>query len=197
MADLETIRVYDGQVEAYVNLLADQPLDECLRRFIRRIKPKGHVLDLGCGPGLDAAVMRDNGLRVDAVDASLAMVQLANSKFDLNARQARFEELTANSEYDAVWASFSLLHASPQALPDILNAVFTALVAGGVFCLGMKLGAGTRRDKLGRFYAYYSQLELCEQLTTAGFAIEHTETGEAPGLAGETEPWIKIIARKG
>ena len=62
----------------------------------------------------------------------------------------------------------SLLHARPEDFPAHLRAIHRALVPGGIFHIGMKLGEGTRRDRLDRYYAYYSQDDLTEHLADAG-----------------------------
>ena len=59
----------------------------------------------------------------------------------------------------------------------------------------MKLGDGTARDKLGRFYAYYCEDELRDALAAAKLVVFETTTGEDPGLAGDIEPWIALACR--
>jgi len=51
MVDERTISVYDQQSETYRDLISRQSSDPTLLAFIRRIKPGGFVLDLGCGQG--------------------------------------------------------------------------------------------------------------------------------------------------
>lgn len=196
MADKQTIDFYNTEVDAYIDLIEKQPQDPTLPAFIRKVPAGGLVLDLGCGPGHCAAAMVEQGLRVDAIDASPAMVHLACDTFNLPARQALFTDLDEQQTYDAIWANFSLLHAGDGELPGILAALYTALKANGLFHISMKLGEGSARDKLGRYYCYYSQSRLTEMLTAAGFSIEDTQSGELSGLAGELEPWIAFLARK-
>ncbi len=196
MMDKQTIDFYDSQVKAYIDLIEQQPQDPTLPDFIGRVPVGGLVLDLGCGPGHCAAVMRENGLQVDPVDASVEMVNLAIDTFGLPARQAVFSDIDAQETYDAVWANFSLLHAQASELPGIIAVLHKALKPAGIFHISMKLGQGSARDKLGRYYSYYSQPELKQLLTTAGFAVEDTQTGELSGLAGDLEPWIALLAKK-
>ena len=192
MADQKTIAAYNGQVDTYLKMVGELDVDPILLRFIDRLKVSDYVLDLGCGPALASAVMRANGLCVDPVDAAEAMVKLANDKFNIGARQAQFSDIDATEIYHGVWANFSLLHAQPQDLAAILLALHRALKPQGVLHLGMKLGQGSRRDKYGRYYAYYSQAEVEAHLKGAGFSIEHIELGEALGMAGDMEPWIVL-----
>jgi len=116
--------------------------------------------------------------------------------YDIGARQASFSDINSEDLYDGVWASFSLLHATRADFPQILDALQKALKTNGWFHLTMKLGSGEKRDKLGRFYTYYSEDELSNYLTTAGFSIDSIATGEAMSLAGVMEPWIIILSQK-
>ncbi len=193
--DQETIAVYDNQAEDYAALTKDTA-NETLLAFIQRLAPKSYVLDLGCGPADASATMRCHGLEVDPVDASAEMVRLANERYDIGARQAAFSEINSADTYDGVWASFSLLHAPAEDLPTILAALNVALKPEGWFHLTMKLGKGATRDKLGRFYSYYSQEELATHLTTAAFDIKAVQTGEALSLAGVVEPWIMFTSQR-
>lgn len=200
MSDLQTISVYDTQTDAYEDFIKRQSSDPVLLKFIERIVPGGCVLDLGCGPAISSKVMRDNGLRVDPIDASVGMVQMANEKFDIGARQAYFEDINGTDIYDGVWANFSLLHASAEEFRKILTALQRAFKPAGTFHLGMKIGTGSKRDKLGRYYTYYSEQELRDYLQVAGFVVDATINREGCGLAGDVEPWImltcSVAARK-
>ncbi len=195
MADQQTISVYDQQVEKYAQTIEQQPSDKILSRFIARLNSNDLVLDLGCGPAQASAIMRDNGLHVDPVDASLEMVNIANATYNIGARQARFAEIDTHDIYHGIWANFSLLHASKTEFPVILGQLHQALKPNGVLHLGMKLGSDACRDSLGRYYAYYSQEELCELLNNAQFDVDHLELGEGRGLAGDVEPWIVVIGK--
>lgn len=196
MTDDETIAAYDNQVEAYADLTRPTSPDPQLVAFIAQVKPGGHILDLGCGPANAAAVMRDHGFEIDAVDASPEMVRLANETYSIGARLAAFDDIDEIGAYDGIWANFSLLHAPAEDFSRHLAALYRALKPVGRFHIGMKLGTGSARDKLGRHYSYYSQPELSDLLNSAGFIIDEASTGEIMGLAGDIEPWIALRARK-
>lgn len=197
MTDQKTIAVYDSQVDNFVDIINQQPVDQILLDFISKFEPNDYVLDLGCGPAISSATMRENGLRVDPTDASREMVNLANKTFNIGARQALFEDIDANGIYDGIWANFSLLHATDTEFPSILQMLHQTLRPKGILHIGMKIGQGSIRDKFDRFYSYYSEDELRGYLSKAGFIVEHVELGEGLGLAGNMEPWIALrsIAR--
>lgn len=194
MADKETIAVYAGQVAKYELLGMSQTQSDSLVTFLGRLAPGAKILDLGCGPGLHAAQMVQQGFDVDALDATPEFVAAARAK-GVNARVGSFDDLTEVAEYDAVWASFSLLHAPKADMPRHLAAIARALKPEGWFFLGTKLGEGEYRDSIGRFYAYYTQPELTDLLANAGFEIVDKYLGTEAGLSGEVAPFILIHAR--
>ena len=160
------------------------------------MKKQGLVLDLGCGPGKASALMKKSGLRVDPTDASIEMVKLANNLYNVKARQADFSEIHGEDIYDGVWANFSLLHAQKREFKLYIKALYRILKPNGFFNIGMKLGKGEKRDQIGRFYAYYTEIELTEILRNAGLDVCETYYGEEMGLIGSIEPWIMLRLTK-
>jgi SAM-dependent methyltransferase len=195
MIDAATIAVYDTRAEDYAHRTDDfNATDPQLTAFIGACRAGGHVLDLGCGPGMAAAVMARAGLTVDAVDASSEMVAMASRRPGVSARQATFDDVTGVDTYDGIWASFSLLHAPRTDLPRHLKALHTALKPGGAFFIGMKLGSGEGPDRIGRYYAYYSVPELESLLQRAGFTVLDHLTGSGAGLDGSVSDWVSVAA---
>ena len=196
MPDQETIEVYNNSIDDYVKVSDTGETDPTLETFMSYLSADDLVLDLGCGPAIASAAMAERGFRVDPVDASTEMVAFANRKYGLNARVGTFHSVDKSDHYDAVWANFSLLHASKDEFPDHLKAIFKALKPGGYFHIGMKTGEGELRDRLGRQYAYYTSVELKEHLISTGFTIIESTDGEGVGLAGDVSPWTAIISAK-
>lgn len=197
MADKQTLDVYDAKASAYDDLIgADALPDTQLQAFLARVPERAHLWDLGCGPGRSAALMARAGHRVLATDASAEMVALAGARPGVTARQESFEEIAGTAVYDGIFANFSLLHADGPDLPRHLAAVAQALMLGGVFHIGMKVGSGTARDTLGRRYTYVTEASLTEMLRAVGLdAVAHW-VGEGPGLDGVVAPWIVMHAVK-
>lgn len=188
--DDRTIAVYDARAEEYAALTGSETPDAHLQAFIDAMPPGGSVLDLGCGPGAASAMMRNAGLRPDPVDASGGMIRVAREVHGLPARIATFDDITSVALYDGVWANFSLLHAPRDALPRHLAALATALRPGGLLHIGMKTGAGAKRDGIDRLYTYVTEPELTGLLDAAGFDVIYRGTGEDMGLDGVMAPWV-------
>ena len=194
MADPETLAIYAKRVAQYEALgVGQEQLDE-METFFARLPEGAKILDLGCGPGQHAAMMAARGFEVLATDATPEFVEAAKAR-GINARVARFDDLCDVDAFDAVYASFSLLHAPKAKMPEHLAAIARALRPNGWLFLGTKLGSGEARDKIGRFYAYYTEAELIGLLEAAGFAVAHSVTGEETGLSGEVSPFILLQAQ--
>lgn len=193
MSDKQTIQVYNDQTDDYIAASAELVVsDPCLKSFIQACPTGGRVLDLGCGPGEAANLMARAGLITDAVDASTEMIAVAEQYPGVSARQATFEQITESAIYDGIWANFSLLHAPRADFPSHLSAIHTALKPHGAFYIALKLGSGEARDRLGRFYTYYTADDLCAHLDTAGFTVTDQVFGHGTGLDGSVSDWISV-----
>ncbi|TDK46748.1 class I SAM-dependent methyltransferase [Antarcticimicrobium luteum] len=195
MSDPKTIAIYDDRAAEYAGM-TDQynTTDPRLVAFIAACPEGGRVLDLGCGPGAAAARMAEAGLAVDAVDASAAMVEMAARHPGVTARHATFDDIAGEALYDGIWANFSLLHAPRTDFPRHLSGLHRALKPGGVFLIGLKLGKGEARDRIGRLYTYYTEDDLMDYLRAAGFTPTDIKHGQGEGLDGTVSPWISVIA---
>ena len=195
MVDAQTIATYGQNVQKYEDMEASVAENKALSRFLGLLAPKARIFDLGCGPGTHAAKMLEAGFNVSALDATPEFVKAARAK-GVDARLGVFEDLTEVDAYDAIWASFSLLHAPKADLPHHLSAIHQALHANGLLYLGLKLGEGEHREHLGRLYSYFSQSELTKALADTGFDIMESHIGQGKGLAGDISEFILITARR-
>lgn len=195
MSDDQTIGIYDARAAEYAQTNHDFSVgDPNLAAFITLCPAGGYVLDLGCGPGTHAQVMVQAGLRVDAVDGSAGMIDLASALPGVSARQALFDDISCEDVYDGVWANFSLLHAAKTDFPRHLRRLHRALKPGGVFSIGMKIGQQDGRDRMGRMYSYYTADELEQHVTDAGFTVADRSFGRGKGLDGSYSDWMVILS---
>lgn len=194
MTDRETLEVYGAKAADYAQMVQQGGAPRDLPPFVAALPVGGKVLDWGCGAGNAAAALRDAGFAVTASDASPEFAALVSQNWGIDVRVESFDALAAEAEFDGIWASFSLLHARKSAFPGHLAQAHRALKPGGQLLLGMKLGAGEHRDTIGRFYAYYTEAELNDHLSQAGFTVTASRTGEEAGLDGVRWPFIVLFA---
>lgn len=195
MSDPETLKVYAEKAQYYADLMsASAGKDPLQVKFISALPKGSHVLDLGCGPGHFALFMANAGLQVTASDAVAEMVDLIPEHPSVTPVHATFDDVSGENLYDGIWANFSLLHAPRADMPRHLAALKTALKPGGLFHIALKSGDNSERDGLGRQYTYFTQTELDDLLTNAGFVIDSFTTGRDVGLAGTVDEWIAFHA---
>lgn len=191
MADKETLDVYDAKATEYNDKFCGKGgPDTQLRAFLDRMPASADLWDLGCGPGRSAELMAAEGHNVLATDASSEMIALAAARPGVTTRQETFEAISGTDAFDGIFANFSLLHADEADLPRYLGAIAQALKPGGVFHMGMKVGSGMERDKIGRRYTYVTEAQVEALFADAGLTPVARWFGNDAGLSGETAPWI-------
>lgn len=192
-SDRETVNVYARKAEEFANLPVAEEQTLALDMFCAGLKPGAHILDLGSGPGLHTLELMNRGFTARAIDATPEFVEAARAN-GVDAHLGTFDDLTEENAYDGIWASFSLLHAPRADFPRHITACKRALRDNGCLFLGLKLGTGEKRDDLGRFYSFYTEEELRDILTDAGFDRLQSQTGKGKGLAGTIDPFILMTA---
>lgn len=193
--DPKTLAVYAAQKDRYEKVAQTEAESDALDGFLKRLSPGARILDIGCGPGSHALSMQQRGFDVAAWDAAPDFVDMARAK-GIDAYLRTFDDLNETAAYDAIWASFSLLHARKADHRAHIANMARALRPGGWLYLGMKLGEGEARDALGRFYSYVTRDELEELVRDAGCTPVHCSEGEGEGLAGTVDAFILLTSRR-
>ena len=194
-SDIKTLQVYQTQSSKYLENVTKEHPSKTLKYFAANLPKKSNVLDYGCGPGLSAEYLANLGHRVIAFDASQNMLELVPKHERIKSYQATFDAFSENGIFDGIWASFSLLHAKRRDFPRLLTSIKRALKPDGLFSIGLKLGAGEKRDKLGRRYTFVSQNELDQLLKSSGFNVFDHILGKDVGLDGVMSEWVFAYAK--
>ena len=98
-----TINYYQQNADSFVASTVAVDMTSLYAPFIGAIEPNGLILDAGCGSGRDAKAFADMGYRVEAFDASPAMVERAAQHSGLAVRQATFQNISESARYDGIW----------------------------------------------------------------------------------------------
>lgn len=192
-----TIDTYNHIAGEFAGRNWDTHLDRMLDAFSRGLPSGGCVLDLGCGPGRDIALLSARGFQVVGVDLSTGMLQEAQRRgvsaaglvcADMRALPA------APSAFAGVWASASLLHLERADAPVALAECARVLRVGGRLYVSVKLGQGEGWDtRYGRrFFTYYQPDELAERVNAAGLSITELQVEQ-----GALAAWINVVAELG
>ena len=193
-ADAATLAFYEAQAPRYTMDSAAGP-SRHLDGFLDRLEPGAQILELGCGAGRDAARMTKRGFIVDATDGASAMVHKTQERFNVPARQMRFDELDSTGQYDAVWAHACLLHVGRDALPQVLSSIGKALHPSGWHYASFKLGTGEGRDLLGRLHNFPDPEWIPRAYLEVGFSIVEAVQYPGKGADGTMRDWIALTCR--
>lgn len=195
--DPDTLLFYGAEAPVYAASGKDG-INRHLDAFLDLLSQGASILELGCGGGRDAAHMIARGFHVDATDGTPELAAKAAERLGREVRVMRFDEIDAVEQYDAVYASASLLHVPREGFPDILAALWRALKPGGWHFASYKGGGTEGRDRFGRYFNYLSAAQGEAFYRAAGdWESLQIEEGLGGGYDGVQGPWIWIWGRKG
>ena len=192
----ETLAYYNQNADTFVEGSQNADMSEQYRFFLKYLTPGGKLLDLGCGSGRDSAYFSTLGFQVTAVDGSEELCKRVKEHYQIDAHCIRFEDLSFQEEFDAIWACASLLHVNKANIPGILARVSAALKPGGILYASFKYGSEERFCN-GRFFSDYTEKDLDTLLTpeTQLSLLEYRITEDVrPDRCGER--WLNFIAKK-
>jgi SAM-dependent methyltransferase len=164
--------------------LVGKPFDrDVLDRFAGRVRGRGWVCDLGCGPAQIARYLRDRGVNSLGVDLSAGMLaQARRLNPDLQFVQSSMLALGLRAgTFGGVAAFYSIIHIPRPQVVNALKEILRVLQPGGLLLMAFHLGSeDSHHDELfGRpvslDVALFTSEEMSRYLKAAGFAIEQTQ----------------------
>ena len=196
----QTRASYDLLAPRYSEVRRDRSVVQpYLDRFASLLPPGSLVLDVGCGPGFDAAALRERGLRVIGLDRSSGMLHSGLAEWPGPRVQADMRALPIGSGVNGLWVSASLLHLERADVPGALGGFRRLLAPGGWLYLSVKArvkgGSGGSWDEkpygvdLPRWFTYWSGEELDAALERAGFDVAERRDSRIGG-----QHWIVRMA---
>lgn len=183
---------YDDNAQAFFTSTLDVDMQPVYGRFLSLIKPRGHILDAGCGSGRDARYFKNSGYTVTAIDASEPLCRLASELLSQNVACIRFEDIAWRGVFDGIWACASLLHVPRKELPGVFVKLFQAVKPGGVIYCSFKYGSHERNHD-GRYFTDLTEAGLSAILREAG-----TNCQSETWLTGDQRPertdiWLNAL----
>ncbi|RZF80537.1 class I SAM-dependent methyltransferase [Pseudoalteromonas sp. CO325X] len=154
-----SIEFYEQNAQLFFDGTIDVDMRDIYERFTKGLSKGCYILDAGCGSGRDTKAFLDMGYKVDAFDASEALCELSSKQTGIEVKHATFNDVTAVSQYDAIWCCASLLHVPENELQRVLNKLATSLKAGGIWYVSFKYGDG-ERVKGGRHFTDLNEHKL-------------------------------------
>lgn len=205
MAHQATIDAYNKIAEEFNkrNTSTDFYAEE-YETFYSLVPRGGAVLEIGCGPGRDAEILKNKGFSYTGLDASEGMLTLARSRVpDGNFVLGDFYALPfPDAHFDAVWAAATFLHVPKEDIAMVLGEARRVLKPEGSMFLSLKertdMDEGIITEEKGggieRYFAFYTEDESAALLRENGFELLHVihqvEHDE------RHTPWICFFVKK-
>lgn len=198
-----TVQSYNATAQEYAEQTKNFHPEKEAEKFLSHIPKGASILDLGCGPGRDAAVFTNKGYEVTGIDPSGKLLEIARDAAPFSIFQHGYAEDIPfmDEEFSGVWACASLLHVPRANLPRALNEVYRVSRPGAIFAPSFKRGEGEEMFKDNRyggvekFFSYYQRSEIEEMLENSGFNnIDYWGTDANDSYA--TNPWMTFFCSR-
>lgn len=190
-----TIEYYDQNAQSFVAGTIDVNMEELYSHFVSLLPTQALILDAGCGSGRDTKAFLDMGYSVEAIDASLAMVNHATSYTGIQVIKKTFQEMGEKEKYDAIWACASLLHVPKDELFDVFTKLTTALKTGGIWYFSFKYGS-EERQKDGRSFTDMNEESIQSLLSKLGGLVNLKTWLTEDARPDRKEKWLNVIVQK-
>jgi len=198
-------RVARPYAEQFFDELDRKPFDRALLdRFAARVRGRGRVCDVGCGPGHVGRYLADRGVDVFGLDLSPAMVALARElNPTMTFAQGDMRALALpGASLAGIVALYSLIHLERPSAVGALAELSRVLVPGGALALAFHGGEGEVHadDWFGRGVSIdatlYQPAEMAGYLERAGFEVEEIVTREPYAFEYPTTRVYALGARR-
>jgi cyclopropane fatty-acyl-phospholipid synthase-like methyltransferase len=188
-----TLATYEAAADRYRE--QSQPPMAAFAAYLDRLASlvgTGQVLELGSGPGRDAAYLERHGVHVNRTDATAAFVEMMRADgYSARLLDVRTDDL--GGPYDWVVAFAMLLHLTRAEFADFLLRARVAVVSGGVLAFTVKEGDGEAwtdaKLDLPRHFTYWREPAVRAELAQAGWTVVSIDH-----VSGRTEEWLNVIA---
>jgi protein-L-isoaspartate O-methyltransferase len=188
-----TLATYEARAQTYRDLGGVQR--PALRSFLDRVAAvvgDGSILELGTGPGFDAALLEARGCRVTRTDGAYSFVEMLQSAGH-EARRLDVRTDAFGDGFDAVLAQAVLLHLTRDEYSHALVRARDAVVQNGLLAVTLKEGDGSAWSEakldLPRYFTFWRAAEVSEALAGAGWSVIWIDH-----VMGATEPWLYVLA---
>lgn len=192
----ETLNYYNQNALQFIQNTVSVEFTATQQRFLSHLPTAARILDFGCGSGRDTKAFLEQGYEVDAIDGSEELCKLASDYTGIQVRHMFFQELSAVSEYDGIWACSSILHLSRDELSEVMQKMVMALKANGIIYTSFKYGT-FEGERNGRYFTDMTErtfADFMQNRKDIQIEEEWVTSDARPGRS--EEKWLNLILRK-
>ena len=191
-----TLEYYEKNAHNFAEGTAKVKFTSVQDRFLACLPKDGRILDFGCGSGRDTKYFLSRGFKVDAVDGSAKICEIAENNTGIKVRQMDFTELDVQEKYDGIWACASVLHLPKEELTVVFRKMLQALKLRGYLYASFKYGVfeGWRNERYYTNFTEKSFREFVGMFPEAEIIEEWISSDVRPGR--EDEKWLNLILNK-
>jgi len=163
--------------------------------FLKHVPDGGYILDLGCGSGRDSKYFLEKGYKVEAVDGSPVLCEKASKLIGQPVRQLLFQDFDYTKQFDAVWASASLLHIPKENILLMFDKINASLKQNGIFYVSFKNG-NFEGERNGRLFADFTKDSFAETISESNaFELLDIQITSDVRVGRSDEKWLNLILR--
>lgn len=197
---IRATKVYSKIASAYAKTFSTP--SEHLGDFLRIVK-HGSILDVGCGPGVDAAYMQRKGFEITAIDFSDEMIKIAKKHPHIDFRVADMRKLRLRRVFDGITLAYSITYIPKRHVASTLKRMAKLLKKDGTLYIALQEGNMQElflpepldpTEKM--FLNIISEKEIKRLLHEAGFSILKTYKRRAKNSAEFSFNKYFVIAKK-
>ena len=191
-----TLTYYEQNANLFCKNTVSVEFTDTQQHFLFYLSQSARILDFGCGSGRDTKAFLDQGYHVEAIDGSEELCKLASQYTGIQVRHMLFQELSAVSEYDGIWACSSILHLPVEELSDVLYKMSTALKPNGIIYTSFKYGTFLG-ERSGRYFTDMTEetfADFISKIEDLQIEEEWITSDVRPGRS--EEKWLNLILRR-
>ncbi|MFC3959451.1 class I SAM-dependent methyltransferase [Halovivax cerinus] len=180
-----TVGAYESAADAYAEKYLSQSAASRYGQAFLDHLDGGRVLDVGCGPGSDLAVLADAADEVVGLDITASFLRTAKGRGNGPLVRGDMRSLPLDADaVDGIWSSASFLHVPRADAAATLAEFGRVLRSDGVAFVSVKRRESGAPD--GRNFTYYDPESFRTIVADAGFDVVSHRT---------IDHWISILAR--
>ena len=195
----ETLKTYETEAENIADKFSNiGPRIEDIERAFSLLATKKKdpfVLELGCGNGRDAKIIRKYTSKYLGIDYSKNLINFAREQLpETDFSLEDIEEFIFPDNIDLIFAFASLLHIDKTNLQSVLDRANEKLNTGGIFYISLKKGNYQKKRETkvhGPRTFFYYDTETLKPMIEGKYDIDFEETQLFRG-----KDWLTIVLKK-